>query len=290
MLKTLPRLVLSLCFAIASLARPVWAADPAPGDTHHFKVTLDSKLDMTVQGQKQHLDAVSSLRYNWTRSTSERVLVYESVEVKTNIDGKPLMDSTMSRAKMVNVQGGKTDEVSYDAAPDALKKMLRDSFDVPVYKLQVDQNTKELKRTVVAGEGAKDLIANGLVANALLFHPPFYRDQEKWTADSEVTMGNGGFARGRLQYQKVSSGPAGIVFKVSGTLANESFQMPPVTIKNATYVVNGEETYDPRQREWVAGKMTMDITYKLWANNQDVGGTSGTMVLTFQEMDGKPAK
>ena len=85
---------------------------------------------------------------------------------------------------------------------------------------------------------------------------------------------------------------AGTVLPPPGTppVVDACAGLPPVTIKNATYVVNGEETYDPRQREWVAGKMTMDITYKLWANNQDVGGTSGTMVLTFQEMDGKPAK
>ena len=91
MLQTLPRFVLPLCLAIVSLVRPVSAADPAPGDTHHFKVTLDSKLDMTVQGQKQQLVAASSLRYNWTRNTAERVLVFESIEVKTDINGKPLM-------------------------------------------------------------------------------------------------------------------------------------------------------------------------------------------------------
>ena len=99
-------------------------------------------------------------------------------------------------------------------------------------------------------------------------------------------MGNGGFARGQLDYQKAAGAAAAKVVKVSGTLTNDSVKQPnsPLEMKNAKYVVLGEETYDTVQKEWAAGKLTIDATFDMAEGDKVIGGAVGTMVLNFAEV------
>jgi hypothetical protein len=261
------------------------AADLDQATQHSFKISIASKVDMDIQGKVQKLDADTDLYYTWKRAGLERVLGFDSMQVKVNADGKPLMDTFMSREKFTNTDQGKTDEVPFEKAPDALKNILQDSFGVPVCKLDVDDNGKEKKRTVVAGPGAKDLIDNGTIANAVLFHPPYFRNQDEWQADAEISMGNGGYAKGKLTYKKTPGG----AIKVSGVLANDAYKQPgtPLTVKNARYVVSGEQTYDAAQQEWATGKFAINLSFQFVADDKAIGSAKGTMTIGFEKLPGK---
>ena len=211
------------------------------------------------------------------------------MKVKASEGEKELMNSFMSRAKFVNTQNGQTQEVPFDQAPDELKSMLKDSFEVPLCKIEVDNNDKEVKRTIVAGAGAKTLVDNGLIANAVLFHPAYFTDKDEWQSDAEISMGNGGFAKGKLTYKKVPGGKGGQAVKVTGTLSNDNFKQPgsPLVIKDVKYVVTGEQTYDPAVKEWVSGKLTIDVSFQIVFEDDTKVSNKGTMVMTLEKLPAK---
>jgi hypothetical protein len=244
---------------------------------------LESNMIMELGGKQQKIDAHTELEYTWQRKDLERALVIDSVLIKATSNGKDMMNSTMSRNKFTAVDGGKTTEIPFEQAPAELKALLRDSFGTPLFTMQVDAQGKEVSRKVTAGPGAKDLLDNGMIANGLLFHPSMPAGQAEWQSDTEMSMGNGGYAKGKLTYKKVEGRP-GEVFSVTGTLTNDNFPRPgtPVVVKNARYVVNGEQTYDAAQKEWASGKLNLDIVFEMTANDKPLGTAKGKIEASMQ--------
>jgi len=275
--------IVRLFVGFAALATVLVGTFAAAADlelSHPFKLTLVSELQMDIQSQKQKVIADTALHYTWKQTGSERTLSFDSVRVKAIVDGKELMATFMSRAKFANRQDGTTDVIPFEKAPVALQKILHDSFGVPLCKLQVDKVGKEVKRELLAGPGAEDFVAKGTMSNAMMFHAPFVPDQNEWDAGAEITLGNGGFVKGNLVYHKGAVGKGKVPVKVSGTLTNDAYNEPgsPLTIENARYVVNGDQTYDPARREWVSGKLTLDVSFDLSADGNSVGQAKGTII------------
>ena len=281
MSKTL--LSVSLCGAAALLlVAPVPVAGQA-GAPRLFQMSIESNLEMDIQGQKQTTVADTQMKYTWAQTGRERVLTFVWLRVKADVGGVTTMDATMSRDALVTVQQGQTEEVKFDAAPAELQLMLKDTFDVPMCTLEVDENGRELKRTITAPPGAQAMVDNGVLVNAILFHAPFMRDEQKWEADAEVSMGNGGFAKGPLTYEKIPGGEGGQKVKVTGVLTNDAFTAAGVTIKDAKYNVDGEQTYNPDVREYVAGTLNMDVSFTLELPGNIVSNAKGTMVVKLKE-------
>jgi hypothetical protein len=255
---------------------------------HSYKVTIASQMDMEAQGQKQKIDADTEIRYTWRRNGKERTLIFDSFSVRAKNDGKEMMNTTMSREKIVNIKQGEKEEMTIEKAPEQVKKMLQDSFGAPVCQLQVDENGKELKRENVSGPDAMRFADQGMIANALLFHPPYPAGKEEWEADSEISMGNGGFAKGKLTYKKIAGKEVQLV-KVSGTLTKDSYRQlgTPVTFKDVRYVINGEETYDPARQEWTSGKLAIDASFQMTMDDKPLGSAKGKMTLSFERLAGK---
>jgi hypothetical protein len=264
------------------------AAEPGPEKTHHFKFTIAAKMDLVIEGKTQKLVTDTEFHYSWTQRGLERFLSLDSMRVKVVMDDKPMMDTFMSRAKFVDTRDGKTTEVPLEQAPEQLKKMLLDTFGVPVCAVELDESGNPVKRTLTAGPGAKAMVDNGVVANGLLFHTPYRPGQDEWQADNEVTMGSGGFARGKLTYKKVPGDKDGQVFNVSGTLACDNFKVPgtPLTHTNARYVVSGQQRYDPAKKEWVSGQLKMDVSYQMAFDEKPVGSAKGAMTIALEEIPG----
>jgi hypothetical protein len=247
-------------------------------DKHPFKLTLESKMEMDISGKKQAIDAHTEFDYTWQKTAQTRSLIVDSVFIKAGANGKIAMNTLMSRQKFTSVEDGKTTEILFDKAPPALQASMKDSFGVPLLEMQVDAGGKETSRKVIAGPGAKDLLDNGVLANGLLFHPPAPTGQAEWQADSEMSMGNGGYAKGKLTYKKIADRP-GDVYAVTGTLSNQNFPRvgTPVVVKDARYAVSGEQTYDTAQKEWASGKLKVDVGFEMTANGKTVGTAKGTI-------------
>jgi hypothetical protein len=261
-------------------------AKPDDEAIHSFKLNLVSRMHLDVVGTTREITATTDVRYRWRCKDRERTLSIDSLLITAEEDGREIMNTFMSREKFIDIKLGKTNEIVADNAPDQLKKILQESFGAPLCTLQIDEQGKEIKRTVVAGEGAKNLVDNGMIANALLFHPPFLRNSNDWSAETAMSMGHGGYARGSLNYKKQAGEQSRQTCKVSGTLTNERFKQPetPVTTRNSRYVVTGNETFDPVLKEWISGKLTMEFSNQMEADQKIVGSSRGTIVATFERI------
>ena len=114
-----------------------------------------------------------------------------------------------------------------------------------------------------------------MIANTTLFHPWYAADKDEWQADMEVSTGQG-LASGKVTYTKVPGGKGGQAVKVSGTLTAEGVKgAGGTTIKEGKYVVTGEQTYDTTRKEWVAGKLALDISFKVAKGDTPVGVRQG---------------
>jgi hypothetical protein len=129
------------------------------------------------------------------------------------------------------------------------------------------------------------LVDNGLIAGARLFHVKFPATERQWNAPNEVSMGNGGFARGTLTYAKTGTSASGqTVVKVSGTLVNNLFQPPGKSpaVKNARYVVTGKQTYDSAAGEWTSGDLSIDLSFDLEMDGKLASSAKGVMRVSLR--------
>ncbi len=267
------------------LASPLSAAsaDVAIVD-RAFKVSIDAALTMTTEApaQTQNLHTHTEFGYTWRSEGPTRSLIFDSVLVQAKNNGKPMMDSTMNREKFSFTENGKTTEAPAELAPPALRQMLRDSFGVPVFQRTLNEQGQETSHQVLAKTGAKKLVDTGMLANGLLFHPLPPTGQAEWQADTQISLGGGGYATGKLTYKKIE-GRLGTTYAITGTLSNDNVPGadPRFVLKDVRCVVTGEETYDDGKKEWASGRLKMDIAHSMTANGQPFSTSKGVMMVTF---------
>jgi len=90
-----------------------------------------------------------------------------------------------------------------------------------------------------------------------------------------------------VTYTRAGKGKHGHLFKVSGTLTRDEINEPDkgTTLRDVRYTVRGEQTYDPTQREWVSGKMTLDMSFTV-DNGKSKTPMKGRMELKFERVSG----
>lgn len=274
----------ALVTAILILMSGNFLAAFQPLQSHSFKLTIEGDLIVSGNGVNEKINADTVLRYTWTSEGKHRSLALDSLQVKATGNGKTMIDSFMSREKFVNSTDGATDEIMAESAPAELKAILVDSFGESVCKLEVDDDLKEIKRELTAKGGAKTLIDQGMIANAILFHPPHYQNRNEWNSPAEISMGNGGYVAGDLTYKKVEESDGVKRYSVTGTLTNPGLKLPgqPIEIKNATYVIKGEQAFDLEKKEWQNGRLEIEVSYDLNSGGKIVAETAGEMIINFE--------
>jgi hypothetical protein len=266
--------------ALLAAAAPAGCGKKAPPEDPKFRVAIQSKVAMDVGAEKQDIEADAAFEYTWARDGQVRTLLVNAAEVRAAMGGKEMMNAKMTRDGFTDSAGGRKKEIKTAEANEQLKKILTDSFGTPVCKIELDAEGREVKRTVVAGAGAATLIDSGMIANARMFHPSYPADKDEWEDTMEVSTGNG-LASGKVAYKKVPGGKGGQAVKVSGTLTADGVKgTGGITINEAAYKVDGEQTYDTERKEWVKGHLTMDIAFKMTHAGRK-GTAKGSMDVTF---------
>ena len=240
-------------------------------------------MNMELGETRQDVVAHTELEYTWRHEERKRTVVFDAMLIRASQKGQDMMNTTLSRTKLVSKEGGTVKEVLFKDAPAPMQSMMEDSFGVPVFHRVLNAEGQETSRETTAKPGAKDLVDNGIIVNALLFHPLPPTGKAEWTAQTEVSMGNGGFAKGQLTYKRVEGKP-GEVYAVTGTLSNEHHARAgnPVSVDHALYVVTGEQAYESTQQEWVSGNLKMKVTFEMSAEGKVVGKANGTMQAILQ--------
>lgn len=259
-------------------------------ETQHFQINIDSTIDMEITGKKQNVTALTELAYQWRKDAKGRTLFLDSTFVKAEMNGQPLMNNLTNAEKFMETKGDKKTEILINDANDELKKILVDSYTAPICVLTVDASGAETERSIVAKEGAKSQIDNGIIANCTMFHPPYFADKREWERQTEFSAGNGAYVKGNLLYKKGEKTAAGQKVTFAGTLTNPGYLRPgtPLKMENNVYKITGEQTYDPASQEYVSGKLVIDVSFDLSVSDKAIGNAKGKMKLTFNRKE--PAK
>ena len=262
------------------------AKNPA---TRFYKIRLNSKATMQMQGQTQQIDADTTVGYHRSGPDPQnRVDVgLDAINVKATVNGATQIDSFQSKEKLIVVQGGQTQTVLAKDAEAPLQQMLQDTFGSPACRLTLDENGEIVHNESLLRPGAKSIEDQGIVANILFFHAPFTTDAKSWTSVRKVSMGNGGFVEGELTYSPKSNDGARHVVDVSGTLKNPRFQPAgtPLQLRDTAYEISGSQVYDTDLGDWVSGNLTAELKYDMFVNDMPVGKVTGTIVLTLSQLD-----
>lgn len=264
------------CFAVLGCIGFVHGGDgPAS-----YQLTVSSLLKMENMGRHETLTALTALDYTWKRQGKERVLYFDAADVKASKDGVEGLNLFVSRDTVKGPFG----EREFKDAPEDLKGIMRDGFGAPLCRVAVDEEGKVVKKSMLARDGAKAFLENGVLANAQIFHAPFPANRDKWSGPGEVSVGNGGYVVGDLVYEKQSTKEARTRVSVSGVLKNDSIKPAdgPLEYKNVRYEVRGEQLYDNRKQEWIAGELVFEVSYEMALMQKNVGAVKGAMKLKLK--------
>jgi hypothetical protein len=151
-------------------------------------------------------------------------------------------------------------DVSYRDAPPALQDLLR-TFDTTAASVLLDDRSHVLVRRI-----RRKGPLHAIIETLFSIHTPIPSDVAFWESPTQLAMGHGQTAKGILRFEKRKENLAktgGLVLvKVSGVLKAEGTIVCNL-IKDGTYAVTGEQTYDPRSREWRSSRWSVEIRNEL---------------------------
>ncbi len=262
------------------------ADDVVPARSNRFRMTIDSDMELTIQQQKQSINADTEIDYSWTQRGGIRELTLHSVSVKATQDGRVVQDFTQSRKQFTELVDGKRTSTSFDDAGDDLKLVLRDTYETPLCAVSVDTKGLALKRKMMARPGAATLVDAGMIENALLFHPPCPEGELEWTHEVQFSMGFGGFVTGELKYARRADAEVPGQVSVNGVLLfdGEHKLGIPAKITRAKYVISGTQVHDQQVGEWISGEWTVDASITMVIQDKVPGVGTGTMKLRHERI------
>lgn len=205
-------------------------------------------------------------------------LALHAAEWTVRHDGKTFVEARLSRARF---RGRLRPEapmisVAYNEAPPVLHELLN-IFDTTAASLLIDDRARVVRRRI-----RNEAPMHALVETLLSIHTPIPRDVGAWEAPTRLAMGHGQTASGMLRFEKVK--PAGperggaVKVKVSGVLKAEGAVVGNL-VKDGTYTVVGEQSYDPRAREWISARWSVEIRTELASQGATVAHGQGKMLV-----------
>ena len=167
-----------------------------------------------------------------------------------------------------------------------MQELLR-TFDRTAVSVLLDDRSNVLARRV-RSEGP----LHAVIETLLSIHTPIPRDVAYWEAPTQIAMGHGQTAKGLLRFEKAKErvdDTGGLIkVKVSGVLKADGAVVGNF-IKDGTYTVTGEQSYDPHSREWKSARWSVVVKSEL-ANAAGItlAHTQGNMLVQSKALDDLP--
>jgi hypothetical protein len=210
-------------------------------------------------------------------------IAVHSAEMALRQNAQMLVQSRVSRARFQGrfLPDTPVLSVSYKQAPPALQEVLK-TFDTTAASILIDDRSHVLARRV-RGEGP----LHATIETLLSIHTPIPADVASWEAPTQLAMGHGQTAKGILRFEKEKANLAetgGLVkVKVSGVLKAEGVIVGKL-IKDGSYAVTGEQSYDPRSREWTSARWAVEIQTELANQGVTVAHARGKMLVEMRAL------
>jgi hypothetical protein len=220
-----------------------------------------------------------------SKATGAVDLSLHSSEMTFRQDGRTVLESRMTRSRFQGRLQPDAPVLSVPSkdAPPQLQERLK-NFDAIAASLLFDDDLKVIHRRYRV-EGPQ----RAIIETILSMHAPIPRGGDSWEAPTQLAMGHGQTARGRLRFEKDTEGVAGagdiVKVKVSGVLKAEGI-VAGNFIKDGTYTVTGEQSYDTHTREWTSVRWSVAVANEL-ANQAGltVAQARGTMLVESRAVD-----
>lgn len=223
------------------------------------------------------------------KAASRVDLALHSAEIALRRNEQMIVQTRISRARFQGrfLPDAPVLSVTYYQAPPRLQEVLQ-RFDTTAASILLDDRANVLARR----DRFEGVPLNALVETLLSIHTPIPKDVASWEAPTQLTMGHGQTARGSLTFEKdkASATPGGgpIKVKVSGVLKAEGAVVGNL-IKDGTYTVTGEQSYDPRSREWTSARWSVAIETELENQGATVAHGRGKMLVESKAVEKAPA-
>lgn len=226
-------------------------------DTHYYQLEILADAEINADGKPQRIRTDSSMSYSWSVKGNRRVLQVQSIETEVQKGEEPANGGRQSRAGISIFENGERRQVPIEGAPKGLQEFLKASFDVPLCEISVDDQKREVGRQILASSNAQQLLVDGTIQNAVLFHAPIEVSKNFWSAPCIVNAGQGRLIPGTLNYKW--SLRNGNLRTYTGTCVKDVIDDPnaPIIIRDTVYSVSGKQTYDVELGEWVSGRLKM---------------------------------
>jgi hypothetical protein len=213
-------------------------------------------------------------------------LSLHSFERNYRQNGQSILETKASRARF---QGRVQPEapvfnVSLKDAPPPMQEILR-NFDVVTASLLLNDDLK-----VVDRKYRSDGPQRAMIETLLSIHTPIPKGVDSWESPTQLVMGHGQTARGKLRFEKDKTGPGKssdlVKVKVSGVLKAEGV-ITGNFIKDGTYTVTGEQVFDSHTHEWTSARWSVAVVNEL-ANQAGltVAQAKGTMTVESRAVVG----
>lgn len=173
--------------------------------------------------------------------------------------------------------------VSAAEAPPQLQDVLR-AFDTTSAYLIIGEGSRVLGRKV-----RTDTPFHAVTETLLSIHTPIPKDAAFWEAPTQLAMGQGQTAKGKLRFEKQKGDLAatgGLVkVKVTGTLKAEGVVVGRL-VKDGRYKVVGDQSYDPTTGEWTGATWNVTVSNEL----ANAGGVTVAHASGHMKVETKPGE
>lgn len=249
----------------------------AIGASRTFGVSMVQRMVMNTNLGQSVVATDTGMDYRWTYNGNERTLSLVGVRMKRMRDNVLVLDYFINKDRAQGRNGlNQVFEYTVADLPQDFKTA-RTYLNVPLYKIELDDTGKIEKRSALVNKQALDFLDHmewGITDIATSVQQPFMADQDEWTVETEMGIGNGLMAKGTLTMKKVPGGIGGQAVKVTGTFSKENFTHPGVNVYFTSYTekVEGVQTYDAAAHEWIAGQFQQEATAATAAGNITAAG------------------
>jgi hypothetical protein len=214
-------------------------------------------------------------------------LSLHSFERNFRQNGQSILETRASRSRF---QGRLQPEapvfnVSSKDAPLPMQEILK-HFDVVAASLLLNDDLK-----VVDRKYRFDGPQRAIIETLLSIHTPIPKGLDSWESPTQLAMGHGQTAKGRLRFEKektaVGKSSTDVVkVKVSGVLKAEGV-VAGNFIKDGTYTVTGDQVFDAHTHEWTSSRWSVAVVNEL-ANQAGltVAQAKGTMTVESRAVVG----
>ncbi|MDF1666648.1 MAG: hypothetical protein P1V97_33170, partial [Planctomycetota bacterium] len=254
-----------LTLAITIFSSSLAFAQEAPSKSRHsYELSVNTTMKYKAKGKEYLQYAPMTFHYDNEHSGSNITVHFTEIDYILRENGKQALRLNMDKDHCYLEEPGKKQRFEYATASQGIRGLMDAIFRVPLAKITVDKEGKELTRKV-SKESDQGKSFDATIHNARWFHPRFSATEKKWVLTRTFDIRNRGTLTGPFTYTKQDKKDAAgnTLVKFIGVLSKEAVDTERGKLKNLQYIIQGTQAYDEKRKIWVSGKTKVLFTYEL---------------------------